>query len=957
MVGVGGAGLAFALAAVAVGPLSEPALAVAGWALVVATTAAVGWWAWQVFKPLRGAGAADLLAALGEDMRSAARSAYELRRQPPEQASEALIEAHERRVHDALAPLPPARVVGWRRAFSHRGVALGALAVVAAAMMLATERGAAGAYALVHPGQRDPEGHRVAVSFGEVEAHLVYPSYLGRESITVEDPMVLEVPRGTSVELRARARLDATSAALRVGDRDVPMELDDERRFFGRFIAREDAALVLQLRRSDGDWVRDARERAVRTLADEPPRVTLLDPLEDLILDEPVEVALQWEATDDVALASVDLVVRDASGEERRRRIASYDEPEQPAHASGTHPLDIALLELQPGDSVTVWVEARDGDLVTGPNLGRSAARTLTIASEATRREERLAGLEGVLDRAIHLLAERLERPVPESAVDAKARFDFLQPATDAFVSTLGNYAEELRARGEGSELALYTAMASRVRRLLREERRAHTGDVAPLASRHDIDDRTVRELEDDVLRLDDLLGRARVADAAAIARELESLRREMRSLLSELLRTDSPEARQHLLSAIHRAQARLQELMQRLAEMGTRVPQEFINAGDMPTAESQDALRQLQEAVQRGDLERADQLVGELERQIEQLARALGQAEEGFVEAHFGPRERAMANAMEALAGLEAEQQQLARRGIARRGQAARRALDSIGGRDEQFGPRLARRTRAVREALERIDRSNLASFEQDGYDRARQRLIDAEDALSTGDLGEARRMAESAAEDVAALSRDLDLSALMFPGHAGETADNAAHADHADRELRGLRRALDEALPDVSSHLEPAERQQMRSDLGRQREARDATERLSETFAHGPDGAPLHADAPRELAEAAEAMRGAAQALERGDALESARLQEDAARRLADLREELEQQQRQQSGGDGEAGRSPPDARRPVRIPNADQFEGPMEMRRRLLDAMRESAPEGFEDSVRRYYEGLLR
>ena len=42
---------------------------------------------------------------------------------------------------------------------------------------------------------------------------------------------------------------------------------------------------------------------------------------------------------------------------------------------------------------------------------------------------------------------------------------------------------------------------------------------------------------------------------------------------------------------------------------------------------------------------------------------------------------------------------------------------------------------------------------------------------------------------------------------------------------------------------------------------------------------------------------------------------------------------------------------------IPDADQFEGPMEMRRRLLDAMREAPPEGYEDAVRRYYEGLLR
>ena len=43
------------------------------------------------------------------------------------------------------------------------------------------------------------------------------------------------------------------------------------------------------------------------------------------------------------------------------------------------------------------------------------------------------------------------------------------------------------------------------------------------------------------------------------------------------------------------------------------------------------------------------------------------------------------------------------------------------------------------------------------------------------------------------------------------------------------------------------------------------------------------------------------------------------------------------------------------PVEIP--EDHEGPMELRRRVLDAMSETAPPGYAESVRRYYEGLLR
>src|SRR5690606_21615548 len=253
----------------------------------------------------------------------------------------------------------------------------------------------------------------------------------------------------------------------------------------------------------------------------------------------------------------------------------------RPLVSAGTAPLNLALLGVRAGDSVRVWIEARDGDVVSGPNLGRSTEVTITLASEATRRSEALAELEAVLDRALHLLADRIERPAPEEDGAARSRFEALTEPTEGFVDALHAEAERTRARaeGRGSDVALLREMARRVRRLLAEERRAHGHRLASFAERSRIDSRTVAQLEDDVLTLDDLVGRARVEDAASIARELEALRREIHSLLAELTRTRSPEARAELLTAIGRAQARMRELMERIAQMGTSVPQEFMNA------------------------------------------------------------------------------------------------------------------------------------------------------------------------------------------------------------------------------------------------------------------------------------------------------------------------------------------------------------------------------------------
>jgi hypothetical protein len=88
----------------------------------------------------------------------------------------------------------------------------------------------------------------------------------------------------------------------------------------------------------------------------------------------------------------------------------------------------------------------------------------------------------------------------------------------------------------------------------------------------------------------------------------------------------------------------------------------------------------------------------------------------------------------------------------------------------------------------------------------------------------------------------------------------------------------------------------------------------------------------------------------------------QQDASERLHQVTETLSKQQGQkprahdgdrEGSGSGAAARS--EAK--VRIHSADEFRGPAELRRKLLDAMRESAPETFRAAVERYYEELMK
>jgi hypothetical protein len=85
----------------------------------------------------------------------------------------------------------------------------------------------------------------------------------------------------------------------------------------------------------------------------------------------------------------------------------------------------------------------------------------------------------------------------------------------------------------------------------------------------------------------------------------------------------------------------------------------------------------------------------------------------------------------------------------------------------------------------------------------------------------------------------------------------------------------------------------------------------------------------------------------LNRGSAREGAGKAEDAADRLAKLRDQMG---RRQMGGNQSK-------HEPVRIPGADESKAPREWRQELLEAMREKAPERFREEVRRYYEELVK
>jgi hypothetical protein len=601
-----------------------------------------------------------------------------------------------------------------------------------------------------------------------------------------------------------------------------------------------------------------------------------------------------------------------------------------------------------------VHAEARDLDDVSGPHVARSAVRTLRLRSEADLADEALGMLEAMRETALVLLADRIESPVPEEDARALERFASLEVATESLLDRLADVAngvlgETVRTTDRGVYQGIERSLASALDR----ERRLHRPRIGARDERTSADANAVTELEEAVLTLSSLLLRARADDAAQIARELESLRRQMASLLAELRRARTPEAMRELAATIARARQRVAELRARMARMGEGAPREFENLAEEDVEHTEEALARMEEAVEGDDLDAAAQALTGLEQEIDQLARALGQSQEAVAEERFGERERALADVIDRLMSLEAEQRELAARTSSAQRNAAERALGAEAERAESAARQLVDDARRAADTLGETPRG-LSPSERDEWDAARERLRDAETALGAGDLGEARRMALEAEDILSGMGRALDLDAMMFPGHEGQVGQAARSARDAERAAANLERAIEQAIPDLASHLEASERAQLASDAQRQASAREATSELEhrlERLPMGPSGAEIAAG----LHEVAGRMASAEGSLSAADAVTAAREQDAAAQRLTEIRRQIEQEQQNGGGGGGEGQADL--SREAVVIPGAEAFQTPMEQRRRLLDAMGDPAPRGYDDAIRRYYEGLLR
>lgn len=827
---------------------------------------------------------------------------------------------------------------------------------------------------------------------GDVTLTYRYPAHMNRPNRTVAGTAGdISAPKGTLVELTARADRDVEKAFAVVGPDALPLTVKG-RELAGRLLVSEAGEWRLRYATEGGRLVAEGPPRPVTLEPDQFPEVKLGKPAAELEIEGRETITLEYAASDDYGLGGLELVYSLGKGApEVRKAVATFTDV--PRRQRGDFHWDLSVLDLKPGDRVTYRVEATDNDTVGGPKKGASSTQVLKVFSETEHHREVLKKAEEQWERLVAGMGDRLEEP---GAGDRGEKADApWEKATGAKDELLALVATDMRKLAR--ELAVDKRAPPEIGRALQ-----HVGDrvgaavqrtaiirknlvrkpVPPVARQFrgalagEVD-----EEEKGVLYLEDLIDRRKILDLAELARELQQGRQELSRLVEQYKKAPNEETKRQVLGEVARLKERLADVYKRMRELQKGIQDEHLNEeADRLVQGGEDMMSQLDEVqkeLSKGNADKALESLDKLQKQLEKMEKEL-RDQAGEVDEETKELTRKLQQVASDLRDVEADQRQLRQKTEelrSREREAQKQKVQQLG---KEFVDKQKERVKRARSELGGVDdklAEQLAIDEQ--LQGAEDRLSQLDQALETGDFDEALDQVNQAVQRGQELKQRLDAereSSRMFPGRAEDPQALEQSAERINRAARPMREVADDLEKLMKSARQPPtdqERQQLKELSQRQAALQKKTEGVQQQLDEVGKQMPIFGPGQqRMLQEAAGQMGEARDQLGQGDPRGASGRQQDALQKLQQFEEAMRAQQQGSQGGgvpmpfgtgsgaggnegsDGEA-----EEHEKVEIPGADQSKAPAEFREELLKAMKDETPERYRERVRDYYEELVK
>ncbi len=746
--------------------------------------------------------------------------------------------------------------------------------------------------------------------------------------------------RGDWVTVRGDADAPLASAALRSSalPAPIPMREGSDGSWSAGFLAQEDATLTLVLVAADARRDPSPPAYALAVLGDAKPSVELLSPQVPLQAGPRDTVTIAYSARDDGALTRLELVIHAPKGDVRRALPFERGSAETLGDAS------LALHAYAPGSVVEFWLEASDD--ASPPQSARSEKGSVEVVDVDAAHTESIAAREkalAALDRAAaaaEAAAKAASTGNEEAAREAaKPVAGLWSTAAGALMAWNESMRDDPRANpglADQAAAAAESLAAAGMEGLPKAEAALKEGDL-PRAAREQTALAEQARAASSALRAGSSVQNAQ--DMADRAFDAEREGREMGESIERLKGKLTPAEAGELQKALSSVEAALEELRKSIDAL-PEAAAETSQVRELPLGGAREAASALRRALQNGDAAGAAKAAKDLAEKLSRVSKGLRESGKRTAQSQAGRAKEVAGKVAQAWREAVARQE---------------KAVESARLRENA---RLAETVRAQKEMIIRtqdaID-SVLSSAPSEGAGRAARA---ARESLKAGRADEAVRLMRAAAGQ----SRQDSLS------DRPRSAAHEAAAKALDAAAAALERGVDRSALDPASTREAADAQAV---------ARDAAGKLRREVS---DAAGLLGFMPggpiRRIDDAISEQEAGEKSLRLGDAAEGLRRGEAALTILQDGDKDSSGGQgggESGSSGMGEAMSRPFEmpgsivrgaprgsrgkATGRVRLPSADDYRPPRELRDELERSLREPRPAAHDSAIKEYFRRLTR
>jgi hypothetical protein len=834
---------------------------------------------------------------------------------------------------------------------------------------------------------------------GRIQIHLNYPNYTGRSPVQMETASGrVEILAGTEIIIKTEALTPVVGANLifQEGTGGSFEDLEENHLALGMtvsgttietsFTPMESGTYTFLLEDEDGRRRVDPIDRMIHVTPDRNPQLRISEPDSFISISNTDAVPFHFIVTDDFGLTSLGFVYH-FSGTNPAEHYIHLADLSQMIHFQDSALFDLATLSLLPGEEVTVMIEARDNDIISGPKSGRSQPVRIRILSPEDRhliiQEEEKALFESLLS----LLADYIEHPVDPlmplpghwlAGPQTLSQADFIQRHQDVLTfhgrlkllltawrllleeatsdpfflqrdhQLLSGLFERMETELRREESALPLLNESAIRGLL------GTSDFVLLKPIRAVQ---VETTEESILTLDEIISHQQMENLTRTLNALNEAQERLRELLQQYQASQDPEVRAQIERELARLENQLTTLLERLVNQMQQLPEEHFNLdaledmGMLVDVDSMtDILEQIRAMISSGQLNQALSALDNLQDQVNQLLEQIMDSQEGGT-GTISELEQQLGELLGELEDIALQEQEVLEATQNLQENVRARNLESaLEALDNAINP-LNNRLNFLEDDLEEIaELPGIESLPDSLQEDAGRQLRQLKSHLQQQDVIQATEASNRLLDRLDQLQRTVEqnpqLQELINENETASYEEIHEQVQQIGEELESL---IEMSRPRPIAEDWPVLEQLA---VGQESITGNLNELISKITELGEDLPLIEREFMPPLNSIEGEMAGAETSLQQRQVPDAINREQRALNELDQLRQEIHQMVARQRMGQQAQTRM---NRERVEIPTQPD-ETPEAFRQELLDAMRESRLEAYDDEIRSYYERLI-